>query len=122
MYYTLGQRRGLGIGGVRDARDAPWFVIAKDAARNRLIAAQDSEHALLMTREIVTSAPFHWIGRTATPNEPLQARISHRQALQDCTAETLADGRVRIRFLQEPRAAVAGQYAVLRSEKRRVGK
>ncbi|HEY9545538.1 MAG TPA: tRNA 2-thiouridine(34) synthase MnmA, partial [Solimonas sp.] len=72
MYYTLGQRRGLGIGGVRDARDAPWFVIAKDAARNRLIAAQDSEHALLMTREIVTSAPFHWIGRTATPNEPLQ--------------------------------------------------
>src|SRR3546814_9120228 len=54
MYYTLGQRRGLGIGGVRDARDAPWFVIAKDAARNRLIAAQDSEHARLMTREIVT--------------------------------------------------------------------
>src|SRR3546814_20096636 len=87
MYYTLGQRRGLGIGGVRDARDAPWFVIAKDAARNRLIAAQDSEHALLMTREIVTSAPFHWIGRTATPNEPLQARIRHRQALQDRSEE-----------------------------------
>ncbi|HEY9547688.1 MAG TPA: aminomethyltransferase beta-barrel domain-containing protein, partial [Solimonas sp.] len=41
------------------------------------------------------------------------ARIRHRQALQDCTAETLADGRVRIRFVQAQRAAVAGQYAVL---------
>src|SRR3546814_1541124 len=95
-----------------DVCSSDLFVIAKDAARNRLIAAQDSEHALLMTREIVTSAPFHWIGRTATPNEPLQARIRHRQALQDCTAETLADGRVRIRFVQAQRAAVAGQYAV----------
>lgn len=112
MYYTLGQRRGLGIGGVRDARDAPWFVIAKDAARNRLIAAQDSEHALLMTREIIT-APFHWIGRVVTQDEALQARIRHRQALQDCGAEALADGRVRIRFAQAQRAAVAGQYAVL---------
>lgn len=113
MYYTLGQRRGLGIGGVRDARDAPWFVIAKDATRNQLIAAQDSEHPLLMAAEIVTSKPFHWIGRIPTPVEPLQARIRHRQTLQDCTAEALADGRVRICFAQPQRAAVAGQYAVL---------
>src|SRR3546814_11868779 len=76
-----------------DVCSSDLFVIAKDAARNRLIAAQDSEHALLMTRQIVTSAPFHWIGRPATPNEPLQARIRHRPALQDRTAETLADGR-----------------------------
>jgi tRNA-specific 2-thiouridylase len=112
MYYTLGQRRGLGIGGTRGARDAPWYVIAKDATHNRLVAAQDPQHPLLMSHEIVT-APFHWIGRVASADEPLQARIRHRQDLQRCKAEALADGRVRLRFAVAQRAAVAGQYAVL---------
>ncbi|WP_020648725.1 tRNA 2-thiouridine(34) synthase MnmA [Solimonas variicoloris] len=112
MYYTLGQRRGLGVGGTRGAREAAWYVVAKDAARNRLIAAQDPAHPLLMTRELL-AAPFHWI-RQPLPLPPrLQARIRHRQKLQDCSAESLPDNRVRVRFADAQRAAVPGQYVVL---------
>jgi tRNA U34 2-thiouridine synthase MnmA/TrmU len=46
-YYTLGQRQGLGVGGQRDADSAPWFVAAKDSARNALIAVQGHDHPLL---------------------------------------------------------------------------
>lgn len=112
MYYTLGQRKGLGIGGTRGAREAPWYVVAKDAASNRLIASQDPSHPLLMCPELVT-APFHWIRQPEPLPATLQARIRHRQALQDCSAEPLPDGRVRVRFAQPQRAAVAGQYVVL---------
>ncbi len=114
MYYTLGQRRGLGIGGQRGARDAPWYVIAKQAEGNRLVVAQDGCHPLLLTRQIVT-AEFHWIAGDAPAPVPalLQARIRHRQAPQDCSAKALADGRVRVRFFAPQRAAVAGQYLVL---------
>ncbi|WP_028079507.1 tRNA 2-thiouridine(34) synthase MnmA [Solimonas soli] len=112
MYYTLGQRRGLGVGGTRGARDAPWYVVAKDAARNRLVASQDAAHPLLMTREL-SATPFHWIRRPTTLPSRLHARIRHRQPLQACSAEALADGRVRVRFEHAQRAAVAGQYVVL---------
>ena len=60
MYYTLGQRRGLGIGGRRDAREAPWYVVAKDASRNVLTASQDPSHPLLMSRRLRT-AGFNWL-------------------------------------------------------------
>jgi tRNA-specific 2-thiouridylase len=112
MYYTLGQRRGLGIGGVRDAKDAPWFVVAKDGANNRLVVAQDSQHPLLMAQAL-TTAPFHWIHRPSSWPPMLHARIRHRQALQACRAQPLADGRLRLVFAEPQRAAVAGQYVVL---------
>ncbi|MFT4045341.1 MAG: tRNA 2-thiouridine(34) synthase MnmA [Solimonas sp.] len=112
MYYTLGQRRGLGIGGTRGGREAPWYVVAKDIAGNRLVASQDALHPLLMTRELIAS-PFHWINPPDPLPPQLHARIRHRQALQACSAEALADSRVRVRFAEAQRAAVAGQYVVL---------
>src|SRR5690606_7026980 len=52
MYYTLGQRQGLHIGGVAGTREAPWYVAAKDMASNTLIAVQGSDHPLLYSRSL----------------------------------------------------------------------
>lgn len=112
MYYTLGQRRGLHIGGVRGAREAPWYVVAKHARDNALQVSQDPQHPLLMASEILTQ-PFHWIRRPAPLPPQLQARIRHRQTLQACHATVEAEGRLRLHFARPQRAAVAGQYAVL---------
>jgi tRNA-specific 2-thiouridylase len=112
MFFTLGQRRGLRIGGRRGAAEKPWYVIGKDAARRALLVSQDPEHPRLMSRALVTQ-PFHWIRRPEPLPGALLARIRHRQALQDCRATPQQDGRVRIEFAQPQRAAAAGQYAVL---------
>lgn len=111
MYYTLGQRRGLRVGGTRGALEAPWYVVAKDAARNALVAAQDAAHPLLMSRGLVTGA-FNWLAPVPPPQRPLLARIRHRQTLQACTA-TLEGDDVRVCFEQPQRAVVPGQFCVL---------
>ncbi len=112
MYYTLGQRQGLRIGGQRGARQAPWYVIAKDAARNVLIVSQEPDHPRLMSRRLTTTA-FHWIRKPSPLPDLLQARIRHRQALQSCAAQIDTDGGVMIEFAQPQRAVVSGQYAAL---------
>lgn len=112
MYYTLGQRRGLSIGGRRGAREAPWYVVGKDLAGNRLRVSQDPAHPLLMSRRLRTAA-FQWIRRPDPLPQQLHARIRHRQALQPCEARLLDGGAVEVCFEQAQRAAVAGQYCVL---------
>lgn len=112
MYYTLGQRRGLAIGGQKGAKEAPWYVIAKNPARNVLVVSQQDQHPRLMARSLL-AAPFHWVRRPAGGTLSLQARIRHRQALQDCTVRIEPDGAVRADFAQPQRAAVPGQYLVL---------
>ncbi len=112
MFYTPGQRKGLMIGGRKGARDAPWYVVAKDPGRNALIVAQDSRHPLLMSFRVDTG-PFHWIRRPDPLPERLQARIRHRQELQACRVERLPDGGLRAVFEQPQRAAVSGQFLVL---------
>jgi len=113
MVYTLGQRRGLAIGGQRGAKEAPWYVIAKLPERNALLVSQQADHPRLMSRRI-SAAPFHWI-RPLPPGggTRLQARIRHRQVLQECSVQLGAGGEVLAEFAQPQRAAVAGQYLVL---------
>lgn len=112
MYYTLGQRRGLAIGGVRGAREAPWYVIGKDPARNTLLVSQQADHPRLMSQHIITG-PFHWVRQPQRLEHALQARIRHRQALQTCRARLLPDGTLAAEFEQPQRAAAPGQYLAL---------
>jgi tRNA-specific 2-thiouridylase len=111
MYYTLGQRRGLGVGGTRGAREAPWYVIAKDAAHNALVVSQDAAHPQLMSKQLRTTS-FNWLAPPPASGQALQARIRHRQALQACAIETDGDD-VIVRFATAQRAVAAGQYCVL---------
>lgn len=113
MYYTLGQRQGLGIGGRIDASEAPWYVAGKDLARNTLIAVQGQNHWLLFSNEL-TSGPVDWVA-LAPPELParLTAKTRYRQPDQACHVEDAGNGRVRVVFEQPQRAVTPGQSVVL---------
>jgi len=112
MYYTLGQRQGLGIGGRQDADEAPWYVVGKDLQLNRLIAAQGHDHPLLL-KDALFAEQLHWVAgqRPAMPLLCL-ARIRHRQPLQACEIRPDAEGRCEVRFDQPQRAVTPGQSIV----------
>ncbi len=112
MYYTLGQRKGLGIGGRTGAGDEPWFVVCKDLECNRLLVAQGHDHPLLL-KQALEASQLHWIaGRP--PQAPLRclSRIRHRQPLQDCEILSVEEGRCRVRFDHKQRAVTPGQSIV----------
>jgi tRNA-uridine 2-sulfurtransferase len=112
-YYTIGQRQGLGIGGIRGGREAPWFVAAKDIERNRLILVQDTDHVLLMSRGLTAGAP-HWIVGEAPAAPPFRclARLRHRQPLQACEVVEIGVSHCRVRFSEAQRAVTPGQSIV----------
>lgn len=112
MFYTLGQRQGLKIGGQKNKTEAPWYVIAKDLKRNTLIVAQGPEHHALYTKALLTER-VHWIG--AKPAHfPLhcQAKTRYRQADQACVVEELENGHYQVHFEIPQRAVTPGQSVV----------
>ncbi len=121
MYHTIGQRQGLGIGGLRDAGGEPWYVAAKDLEHNRLIVVQGADHPWLYARELLFEG-LHWIGGPPPDGVfPCQARIRYRQSDQACCIEPLADGRWRARFERPQRAVTPGQAIVLYRGERCLG-
>jgi len=111
-YYTLGQRQGLGVGGQRNADTAPWFVAAKDSARNALIAVQGHDHPLLYRREI-QAIDVQWIAGV-TPSFPLRARAKTRYRMADAACEIRLDNaHMRVRFDVPQWAPTPGQYLVI---------
>jgi tRNA-specific 2-thiouridylase len=113
MYHTLGQRQGLGIGGVRDGGEAPWYVAEKDLARNVLVVVQGNDHPLLFARGLYVRH-IDWIN-ARHPELPLRcmAKTRYRQPDQACTVEATGDGDVRVRFDEPQRAVTPGQQLVL---------
>ncbi|MCG3169964.1 MAG: tRNA-specific 2-thiouridylase MnmA [Pseudomonadales bacterium] len=112
MYYTIGQRQGLGIGGRRDHPEQPWYVVDKDLATNTLLVAQGSAHPALYHRALVC-AQTHWIGAAPGAAErELHAKIRYRQADQPCRIAPAGDGRWRVEFASAQRAVTPGQYVV----------
>ena len=113
MFYTLGQRQGLGIGGRRDAGDAPWYVVGKDVGENALIVDQ-GESPLLLSDGLIASEPS-WIGRAPKRLDTglrCKAKIRYRQADQDCTVRRGLDDRLMVHFDQPQRAVAPGQFIV----------
>ena len=115
MYYTLGQRQGLGIGGRQDASDEPWYVIDKELDSNTLVVAQ-GEHDRLFSDAIETAAAS-WIGAAPAPlaaGQPMQCavKIRYRQPDQGCHVDILDGQRLAVSFEQSQRAVAPGQYAV----------
>ncbi|MEO6928735.1 MAG: tRNA 2-thiouridine(34) synthase MnmA [Casimicrobiaceae bacterium] len=110
-YYTLGQRQGLGVGGVKDAQGGAWFVAGKDMARNRLIAVQGHDHPLLYRRD-VDASNVHWIAGTA-PALPatLAAKTRYRMPDANCVL-SLHGATLHARFEAPQWAPTPGQYLV----------
>jgi len=115
MYYTPGQRQGLGVGGRQDASDAPWYVAGKNPDDNVLIVAQ-GEHELLFSDHIQT-APACWINERPAPLNAgqswnCQVKIRYRQPDQACLIRVGADGSLELYFEGLQRAVAPGQSAV----------
>ena len=113
MYYTLGQRQGLGIGGRRDAGDEPWYVVDKDLSRNALIVDQ-GDSPLLLSDELILGKPS-WIGAAPEMLDAglrCRAKIRYRQPDQDCTVSRALDDRLVVHFDEPQRAAAPGQFVV----------
>jgi len=110
MYYTLGQREGIGIGGQKGAEEAPWYVVHKDLERNVLVIGQGHEHPLMMSRYLRASS-IDWV--TAEPHLPLHchAKTRYRQPDQACTLAKDTDGYV-VHFDAAQRAVTPGQSVV----------
>ncbi len=111
MYHTLGQRQGLGIGGLPNHPDAPWYVAGKDLQRNVLIAVQGKNHPLLFS-DWLTTSDIYWVN--AAPELPLRcsAKVRYRQDDQSCTLFRDEQG-YRVEFDQPQRAVTPGQSLVL---------
>lgn len=112
FHFTLGQREGLGLGGRKGGSGAPWFVVAKDVAANRLYVDQgaDSPH-LASTR--LEASQAHWVdGAPPATRFTCTAKVRYRQADQACTVEVGDDGRVAVRFDAPQRAVAPGQSVV----------
>jgi tRNA-specific 2-thiouridylase len=111
-YYTLGQRQGLRIGGVRHATDAPWFVAAKDRARNAIVVVQGHDHPLLHRRDL-DAIDMHWIaGRAPALPRRFSAKTRYRMPDAGCEVWPSPAG-CSARFDEPQWAPTPGQYLVL---------
>ena len=118
MYHTLGQRKGLHIGGQKGGggNEDPWYVAEKDLKRNVLIAVQGGDHPLLKSAGLIASQ-LHWVDRQ-TITEPLRCTVKTRYRQQDipCSIEPIDENNIKVIF-DEPQVAVTpGQSAVFYSQ------
>lgn len=115
MYYTLGQRRGLAIGGKSGGNGQRWFVLRKDLKKNQLIVSQGEVDALFSKALICKK--FNWIPEIPSQNKfECFAKFRYRQPDQKVCVEIKPD-QILISFAEKQRAVTPGQYAVLYDQK-----
>lgn len=113
FYFTLGQREGLQLGGVRGFPAAPWFVVAKDIASNVLTVDQGSDSRYLLSDTTWTEAA-HWIsGAPPAQRFDCTAQTRYRQVDEPCSVAVRDDGTLEVRFVRPQRAVTPGQSLVL---------
>ena len=112
MYHTLGQRKGLGIGGGHGVEDIPWYSADKNLATNQLVAVQGSDHPLL-NHAILTANTCDWVsGRCPALNTPLKAKVRYRQPEQPCEIVADEHGQITVVFTEPQTAITPGQSVV----------
>jgi tRNA-specific 2-thiouridylase len=118
-FYTLGQRKGIGIGGVKESRSAkggsehaPWFVARKDMAANTLYVVQGHDHPWLLSQRLVAD-DASWVAGTAPPALGGAAKTRYRQSDAACELAPGANGAFALRFAESQWAVTPGQSAVL---------
>jgi len=113
FYFTLGQREGLNIGGVRGFEAAPWYVVGKDVGENVLYVDQGSDSPWLHSRAL-WSETAHWIaGSPPAKRFECTAQTRYRQADEACEVDVRDDGTLSVRFARAQRAVTPGQSLVL---------
>ena len=110
FFYTLGQRKGLSIGGIKDRPDRAWYVVRKDKDNNILYVSQDTE--LLSSKELWASH-CHWIVEVPKTGVQIRAKTRYRQADQACQVIHADSETCYLRFEKLQRAVTPGQSVVL---------
>lgn len=112
MYYTLGQRRGLNIGGRKGGNGERWFVVKKDLDKNLLIVSQGEEDELFS--DGLYASEMNWIPCLPDKKEfDCFAKFRYRQPDQAVKVTVLDDKHIKVDFAEPQRAITPGQYAVL---------
>ena len=113
MFHTLGQRQGLGIGGVKGFPEAPWYVLHKDLDNNRLYVGQEHDHPWLLSSRLAATR-LAWVSGTAPEaGSVLTAKVRYRQPDQAVVIEQIETGRMYLKFKVPQRAVTPGQSVVL---------
>jgi tRNA-uridine 2-sulfurtransferase len=120
-FYTLGQRKGIGIGGRKSGSGEPWFVARKDMAANTLWVVQGHDHPWLMTDHLV-AIDASWVsGQPPAPGARLTAKTRYRQADAQCTVVAVDGDHFELAFDEAQWAVTPGQSAVLYREEASLG-
>jgi tRNA-specific 2-thiouridylase len=112
MYHTLGQRKGLGIGGMKDSNDNPWYVVDKDMERNVLIVAQGHNHPRLFSDGLIANQ-LMWVDRQPR-TQPFRCMVKTRYRQEDipCFIEPFGTDSIKVTFDSPQIAVTPGQSAV----------
>lgn len=112
MYHTLGQRKGLGIGGVKGASENAWYVVEKDLVNNVLIVAQGQDNSALLSSGLIASQ-LHWVDRKPIREKfRCTVKTRYRQADILCEIQPIDDETIRVVFNEPQIAVTPGQSAV----------
>lgn len=107
MYYTIGQRKGLGLGGAGDA----WFVVGKDSERNVLLVGRGSEQEYLYSNRAIVSK-VNWIGPEVDENKTYLAKFRYRGVDNEVKIHRLENGDFEVLYPNKAKAVTPGQAAV----------
>lgn len=120
MYYTHGQRQGLGIGGLQQSQELPWYVAKKDIHENVLYVVQGHEHPALLQSDLLAKQ-CEWVGAVPKEGESVLAKVRYRQPAQVCTVVKIDDESMSLQFQQPQWAVTPGQSVVLYQQHRCLG-
>ena len=121
IFYTIGQRHGLGIGGMQGGSNAPWYVVNKDISSNTLYVIQGNKSPELYSSGL-TARNVHWIENN-TPKYPVEcaAKTRYRQPDQTCLITMQIDNSIQVLFDTPQKAIAPGQYVVFYDHDRCLG-
>jgi len=120
MYHTIGQRQGLGIGGLKNYDESPWYVAQKNLDDNTLVVVQGSSHPLLFA-DALHCGNLDWINGMPTLPFKCSAKVRYRQADQECEIISTDDGKLYVVFDKPQRAITPGQSIVFYDSERCLG-
>ena len=112
MYYTIGQRKGLGIGGSKEFENAAWFVCGKDLEKNHLIVGQGHDSKFLISNNCIAT-DLNWIKDKPIEGKLYQAKFRYRQADNDVTIKYLGEDKIQVFYKNGCRAVTPGQAVVI---------
>jgi tRNA-specific 2-thiouridylase len=113
VHYTIGQRQGLGIGGLAGREGGAWYVARKDLAGNRLVVVQGHDHPLLLARALTAIRPSWVAGAPPDPARPYTAKTRYRQLDGPCRFRSLDANSFYVEFETLERAVTPGQSVVV---------